>query len=115
MIFHVALALSLFGSLALALMLWRWADRVAGVRLLTGFLVGVAVWIAGNELPTWFGPGAEPTGLMLLATAALTSAVFLHFTVTFTGTRATAWVIAGYGAGIAATVLSTVLVPGAYR
>lgn len=85
------------------------------MRLLTGFLVGVAAWIAGNELPTWFGPGAETTGLMLLATAALTSAVFLHFTVTFTGTRATAWVIAGYGAGIAATVLSTVLVPGAYR
>src|ERR1700744_5466198 len=115
MIFHVALALSLFGSLALALMLWRWADRVAGVRLLTGFLVGVAVWIPGNELPTWFGPGAETTGLMMLSTAAMTSAGFRHFTVTFTGTRATAWVIAGWAAGIAATILSILLVPGTYR
>ena len=51
MVFHIALALSLAGSLALAGVLWRWADRVAGVRLLTGFLIGVAIWITGNELP----------------------------------------------------------------
>lgn len=114
MIFHVALALSLAGSLALAGMLWRWADRVAGVRLLTGFLIGVAIWITGNELPTWFGAGAEGTGLMLLATAALTSAVFLHFAVTFTATPAASWVIGGYGVGTAATALSIVWVPGRY-
>jgi signal transduction histidine kinase len=113
--FHIALSLSLFGSLALAGVLWRWADRVPGVRLLTGFLVGVAIWIVGNELPTWFGAAAEGAGLMLLATAALTSAVFLHFTVAFTGTRATFWVIAGYGLGIAATMLSIVLPPGGYE
>ena len=114
MVFHIALALSLAGSLALAGVLWRWADRVAGVRLLTGFLIGVAVWITGNELPAWFGSGTESAGLMLLATAALTSAVFLHFAVTFTGTPAASWVIAGYGAGTAATVLSIVWVPGRY-
>ena len=107
MIFHVSLSLALMGSLALAAMLWRWADRVAGARPLTWFLTGVAVWIMGNELPTWFGPQAERAGLMLLATAALTAAVFLHFTVAFTRTRAGRLVAAGYAAGIPAMLVNS--------
>ena len=43
MAIHIALSLSLFGSLALALTLWRWAERVAGTRLLTAYLVGISV------------------------------------------------------------------------
>ena len=66
----------------------RTRTRCDGNGLLTAFPVGVAPWIAGNELPTGFGPPAEGAGLMLLATAALTSAVFLHFAIAFTGTRA---------------------------
>jgi signal transduction histidine kinase len=115
MAIHIALALALFGSLALALVLWRWAERVAGTRQLTLFLVGVAVWIAGNELPAWFGPGAERAGLSLLATAALTSAVFFHFAASFTRTPAHRWIVGAYALGAAAMALSIVLVPGGYR
>jgi signal transduction histidine kinase len=114
MLFHAALLLALFGSLALAAVLGLWADRVAGMRLLTLFLIGVAVWIAGNELPTWFGPGAERTGLGLLATAAMSSAVFLHFTVAFTHTKAPRLVAAGYAIGATATLLSLLQSPGGY-
>jgi signal transduction histidine kinase len=115
MLIHIALSLSLLGSLALAWMLWRWADRVSGVRPLIGFLGGIAVWIAGNELPTWFGAGVERLGLSLLATAALTSAMFLHFAVAFTHSRAWRLVTAGYAVGIAAMLLSMVVQPGAYE
>ena len=114
MAIHVALSLSLFGSLALALTLWRWAERVAGMRLLTAYLVGISVWIAGNELPTWFGPGAERAGLSMLATAALTSAVFFHFAVAFTRVSAGRWVIGAYVLGTATMLMSVVVVPGDY-
>ena len=67
MAIHIALSLSLFGSLALALTLWRWAERVAGTRLLTAYLVGISVWIAGNELPTWFGRECQKPGAQLAA------------------------------------------------
>jgi len=115
MAIHAALILALLGSLALAFMLWRWADGVAGVRLLMGFLIGVAVWIAGNELPTWFGPGATRLGLIMLATAAVTSAVFFHFTVAFTGISLRRTIAGAYLVGILATLLSIVLVPGSYQ
>ena len=114
MAFHAALAMSLVGSLALALMLWRWAERVTGMRLLTLFLIGVAVWIVGNELPTWFGPGAQATGLVLMASVPLTSAVFFHFTVAFTRLQARRWVIASYVAGGAASAMATFVNPGGY-
>ena len=115
MAIHVALAAALLGSLALAFVLWRWAERGAGIRQLTLFLLGVAAWITGNELPTWFGPGTERLGLALLATAALTSAVFFHFAAAFTRAQAGQWVRGGYVLGAAATLLSIVLVPGTYR
>ncbi len=115
MAFHAALTLALFGSLALALVLWRWAERVPGMRQLTLFLAGVSVWIAGNELPEWFGPGAERAGLCLLATAALTSSVFVHFAVTFTRAPAGPWVAVAYTLGAAATLLSMVFVSGRYE
>ena len=74
---HLALTLSFAESLALAALLSVWADRVAGARLLVMFLLGVALWIAGNELPVWSGPAAERPALVLLGTAAVTSAAVL--------------------------------------
>jgi signal transduction histidine kinase len=111
MAIHIALTLSLLGSLALAGTLLQWADRVAGARLLVTFLLGVAVWIGGNELPAWAGDVAEQPALMMLATAALTSAVFLHFTLVFCRIQASPLLLAGaYGAGLAA-MLTAVVVP----
>ena len=115
MAIHIALSVALFSSLALAVVLLRWADRVPGMRQLVLFLAGVAVWIAGNELPTWFGPGAERAGLSMLATAALTSAVFFHFAAAFTRQSIRLWIVAAYALGSAAMLLSIVLVPGGYR
>ena len=119
MAIHLALALALLGSLALALVLWRWAERLPGTRPLTAFLLGIAVWITGNELPTWFGPATERLGLCLLATAATTAAAFFHFATAFTANASTAsparrYVPAAYAFGIAATLLSVVLPSGRY-
>jgi signal transduction histidine kinase len=115
MAIHIALTLALVGSLVLAAVLWRWAERGPGLRQLTLFLFGVSVWIVGNELPTWVGPGADRLGLSLLATASLTSAVFLHFAAAFTRVTAPRWIAGGYALGAAATLLSIVLLPGYYR
>lgn len=114
MAIHLALALALLGSLALALVLWRWAERLPGTRPLTAFLLGIAVWITGNELPTWFGPGTERLGLSLLATAATTAAFFFHFATAFSASPARRHVPAAYAIGIAATLLSVVLPSGRY-
>ena len=74
MAIHVALFLSLVGSLGLAGVLAAWADRVAGARMLVLFLLGVSFWIVGNELPTWAGPEWDRVGLSLMAVAPLASA-----------------------------------------
>ena len=58
MAIHAALLVALAETLGLAAILLHWADRVPGARLLVGFLLGVALWIAGNELPAWTGPVA---------------------------------------------------------
>ena len=50
----------------------------------------------------------------MLATAALTSAVFFHFAVAFTRVSAGRWVIGAYALGTAAMLLSVVVVPGGY-
>ena len=116
MAIHIALALSFAGSLGLAALLLAWSDAVTGARLLVAFLCGVAVWIAGNELPTWLGPELERPALMLLATAALTSAVFFHFALAFTGAPASRPLLgAVYGIGLAAMLLSVAIRSGSFR
>ncbi len=83
MLLHVVMALALLETLVLAGVLLAWADQVRGARLLTLFLLGVAFWITGNELPNWFGEGAVPFALALISTLPLTSAAFLHFALLF--------------------------------
>ena len=114
MAIHVALALAFAETLVLAGLLLVWAQQVAGARLLTVFLLGVAAWIGGNELPNWFGPGVMPFALALLATVPLTSAAFLHFCWVFCRVvpRSRWPYVAAYGAASAATLLSWVVTPG---
>ena len=115
MAIHVALLLALAETLALAAVLLHWADRVPGARLLVGFLLGVAVWIVGNELPSWTGPVAQRPALMLLATAAVTSAVFLHFALAFSRVVVPRVGLALiYGVGVAATLAAVFWVPGRF-
>jgi signal transduction histidine kinase len=115
MALHVALLLALIGCLLLAGLLAAWAERVAGARLLLAFLIGVSLWILGNELPNWLGSQVIPVALMLLATAPLTSAVFLHFALAFTGAPAPRWLpMAGYALGGGATLLSLIIPPGGF-
>ena len=116
MAIHIALAVSLAGSLALAALLLAWSDAVTGARLLVAFLCGVAVWVVGNELPTWLGPELERPALMLLATAALTSSVFCHFALVFTGAPASRPLLGViYGTGLAAMLLSVAIPSGSFR
>ncbi|HSI60544.1 MAG TPA: HAMP domain-containing sensor histidine kinase [Ideonella sp.] len=116
MALHIALALALIETLALAGVLFVWADRVAGARLLVGFLLGVAVWIVGNELPNWFGPQAIPLALSLLATVSTTAAVFLHFCVVFCGVALRRrWLVLAYAAGVAGTLTSLLFTPGHFE
>jgi signal transduction histidine kinase len=113
---HVALSLSLFGSVALAGVLFHWADRVAGARLLIVFLLGVSAWIIGNELPTWAGEVAEAPALVLIATAPLTSAAFLHFALVFCGRpQRRRWLGFGYGAGLIASLLAIAIPSGRFE
>ena len=112
MLIHLALAFALFETLALAGVLLAWADRVAGARLLAAFLVGIAVWIVGNELPNWFGHGMERAAMALLATAPFTSAFFFHFVVVFCGVRlGRRTIAAGYALGVISTLASECLLP----
>jgi signal transduction histidine kinase len=115
MAIHLSLGLALLGSVLLAAVLARHAARVPGARLLILFLLGVSAWILGNELPALLGHGAERAGLALLATAPLTSAVFLHFALAFTGTdlsRRT--VAAAYLLGGGAALLALLVRPGSF-
>jgi len=112
MLIHLTLAFALFETLALAGVLLAWADRVAGARLLAAFLAGIAVWIVGNELPNWFGPGMERASMALLATAPFTSAFFFHFVVVFCGVRiGRRGIGAGYALGVISTLASECLLP----
>ena len=83
MAIHLVMALALVETLVLAGVLLAWAERVRGARLLTLFLLGVAIWITGNELPNVFGIAAAPYAMVLMATIPLTSAAFLHFCLVF--------------------------------
>jgi signal transduction histidine kinase len=112
MLIHFTLGFALFETLALAAVLLAWADRVAGARLLAAFLAGIAVWIVGNELPNWFGPGMERASMALLSTAPVTSSFFLHFCVVFCGVEiGRRGVAAAYALGGLATLASEFLLP----
>ncbi|MDA8444314.1 sensor histidine kinase [Paracidovorax valerianellae] len=116
MAIHIALALALVQTLALSGVLWRWAQHVAGAKLLIVFLLGVGVWIVGNELPNWAGIGTASLAMALLATVPVTSAAFFHFCAIFTGQRLKAWVFRlAYGAAGLATALSLWISPGAFE
>lgn len=112
MALHLALALSLAETIALACVLLVWAQHVPGARLLTVFLLGVAIWITGNELPNWFGPEAVPFALPLMSTIPLTSAAFLHFCLVFCRLPLRRrWLALAYGLAGAATVLAWLVRP----
>ncbi|WP_431262170.1 sensor histidine kinase [Roseateles chitinivorans] len=112
MLLRVTMGMALAETLLLAGVLLAWADRVAGGRLLAAFLVGIAVWISGNELPNWFGPGVETLSLHVLATAPLSAAVFFHFCVVFCrAPLRRGWITAAYALGGVAVLVSQVLVP----
>lgn len=113
MLIRAVLAFSLFETITLAGVLLVWADRVAGARLLATFLAGIAVWITGNELPNWLGPGAERATMALLATAPLTSAFFFHFCTVFCRMQIGRLGVAlAYALGGGATLVAEVLNPG---
>lgn len=116
MALHIALALSLAETLVLAGVLLVWAQHVAGARLLTVFLLGVAIWITGNELPNLFGPETFPIAMPLMATIPLTSAAFLHFCIVFCHVRLRSrWpLVAAYGLAGAATLLGWVVTPAEF-
>ncbi|WP_311220835.1 MULTISPECIES: HAMP domain-containing sensor histidine kinase [unclassified Acidovorax] len=113
MLIHAVLGFAVLETLVLAALLLAWADRVAGARLLAAFLIGISVWMVGNELPNWLGPQTEPVAIRLLATAPFTSALFFHFCTVFCRVDLGRWgVAAAYGLGGSATAVSVILVPG---
>jgi len=113
MLLHAVLAFALFETLALAVVLSVWADRVAGARLLVTFLLGVGVWVVGNELPNWVGPQLERVSIALISTAPVVSAVFVHFCVVFCRVSVSRSAIgAAYALGAVSTGLAWVRSPG---
>ncbi|WCM93741.1 ATP-binding protein [Acidovorax sp. NCPPB 2350] len=116
MAIHIALGLALIETLALSAVLLAWARQVEGARLLAVFLLGVATWIVGNELPNWAGIQTATWAMALLATVPVTSAAFLHFCALFTGLRHGPRALAGiYGPAVAATLLSLNISPGRFE
>ncbi|WP_010458373.1 sensor histidine kinase [Acidovorax radicis] len=113
MLIHAVLGFSVLETLVLAGLLLAWADRVAGARLLAAFLIGISLWMVGNELPNWLGPETEPVAMRLLATAPFTSALFFHFCTVFCRVDLGRWGVAvAYALGATASVVSIILVPG---
>jgi signal transduction histidine kinase len=112
LLIRFALGFSLFETLVLAGVLLAWADRVAGGRLLASFLVGIALWITGNELPNWFGLGVTPLALRLMAMAPFVSAFFFHFCVVFCRVPlGRGWVAAAYALGGTASLVAQLRAP----
>lgn len=113
MLIHAVLGFALLETLVLAAVLLAWADRVAGARLLAAFLIGISLWMVGNELPNWFGPHTEPLMMALLSTAPFTSALFFHFCTVFCRARVGRWgVAAAYALGAGASLAAMLMVPG---
>jgi len=107
LLIRFALGFALFETLVLAGVLLAWAERVAGGRLLAAFLVGIAVWITGNELPNWFGLDVAPVALRLMAMAPFVSTFFFHFCVVFCRVPlARGWVVAAYALGGGASLVA---------
>ena len=115
MAIHIAFALALIETLALAAVLLVWAPRVPGVRLLVLFLGGVALWIGGNELPNWFGPQAMPLAIAMLATSPLSAAAFLHVCLVICGWPTRRWPWVAYAAAGAGMLLSLQVDPGRFE
>jgi hypothetical protein len=112
---HVALFLSFAESLGLAVLLSLLARGVTGVRYLVLFLLGVAAWIAGCQLPTWFGPELVKPAAWLIALSPLTSAVFLHFVLVFCRAPSSRSVIlASYFIAGLTTLAALIWPPGTY-
>ncbi|MES2947916.1 MAG: HAMP domain-containing sensor histidine kinase [Pseudomonadota bacterium] len=112
MLIHAVLGFALLETLVLAAVLLAWADRVAGARLLAAFLLGISLWMTGNEVPNWFGPDAERTMMVLLATAPFTSALFFHFCTVFCAVDiGRAGIVLAYTLGAGATIVSEILLP----
>lgn len=113
LLIRFAMGFSLFETLVLAGVLLAWADRVAGSRQLAAFLVGIAVWITGNELPNWAGPAAEPVALRLVSMAPFVSTFFFHFCVVFCRVPlGRAGVVAAYTLGALASLSALLGEPG---
>ncbi|MDZ7918981.1 ATP-binding protein [Rhodoferax sp.] len=113
MLIHAVLGFALLETLVLAAVLLAWADRVAGARLLAAFLIGISLWMVGNELPNWFGPEVEHGSMLLLATAPFTSTLFFHFCTVFCGLDiGRKGVAAAYVLGAGASSVAMVLTPG---
>lgn len=113
MLIHAVLGFALLETLVLAAVLLAFADRVAGARLLSAFLVGISVWMVGNELPNWLGPQTEWVMMFLLSTAPFTSVLFFHFCVVFCRVNiGRAGLAAAYALGGGATLAAMVMVPG---
>ena len=113
MLIRYVLGLALFETLVLAGVLLAWADRVAGGRLLAAFLLGIAVWITGNELPNWFGTSFAPQALRLLSLAPAISVLFFHFCVVFCRVNiGRAGIVSAYVLGCGASLVAQWLTPG---
>ena len=113
MLIHLALLLTLLEILALSGVLLLWAKQVAGARLLVVFLLGVATWIVGNELPNWAGLGSVPLAMALLSSLTFTSAAFFHFCVIFCGAPLSKrYIQAAYVLAALVALLSVVRSPG---
>lgn len=113
LLIRFALGLALFETLVLAGVLVAWSERVAGGRLLASFLVGIAAWITGNELPNWFGLDAAPFALRLVSMAPFVSAFFFHFCVVFCRVPLErAGVAAAYALGAIASLSALLGEPG---
>jgi signal transduction histidine kinase len=113
LLIRLSLGFALFETLVLAGVLLWWANRVPGARLLAAFLLGFALWVAGNELPNWLGQEAEPVALKLVSLAPFISTFFFHFCVVFCRVPLhRAGVVAAYGLGAVASLAALTGQPG---
>ncbi|THD00852.1 hypothetical protein B1810_23005 [Panacagrimonas perspica] len=112
---HIALTLTFVESIGLGLLLLR-VRGVPGLRLLVGFLFGVAVWVLSCELPVWIGPSGRPLGEALIGVSALTSSVFVHFVLVLCDVLRTRLRLAlVYGVGGATCLVAMLLGTGSYQ